>query len=274
MWAITIEQQKGLNMNIKYITCSDPRNHNSYDELFDLCHMDPRVEIAVQMHPDKVSPDTERYKWIKQLVDMMSGDTTIKNVCNLAIHVNNDWCDDICNGKIPDELKPLFRARYRSTFKHVVKRIQLNMPQKTADNFDAQKLKPVIDFYDKQDFIIQYNTRTQNAVEALHQTGARFQLLFDASGGKSQLPKSWQKPVYPIFHQQGYAGGLKPENVDTELDKIAKVAGAFPTWIDAEGGLQKPTGELKPDGTPIKLFDTARAATYIKNVLEWEQKHR
>ena len=250
-------------MNIKYITCSDPRNHNSYDELFDLWKIDPRVEIAVQMHPGKVSADTERYNWIKQLVDMMSDSITIQDVCNLAIHVNNDWCDEICNGKIPDELKPLFRARYKSTFKHVVKRIQLNMPQKTADNFNPQKLKPVFDFYDKQDFIIQYNARTKDAVDAVHKTGAKFQLLFDASGGRGIDAKTWQAPIYPNKHMQGYSGGLSPENIAGNLNQISNVAGNHTIWVDAEG-------KLKTDDK----FDPKRAAEYIKNTLAWEQKHR
>ena len=247
-------------MHIKYITCSDPRNYNSHDEIFDLWNIDPRVEIAVQMHPGKVSPGTDRYNWIKDLFHALYGFDE-----NLAIHVNNDWCDDICNGKVPDELKPFFNAT-NDHCKPIVKRIQLNMPKKTADNFNPKKLKPVIDYYSDcydKDFIIQYNIRTKDAVEQLHKTGAKFQLLFDASGGKGELPRAWQSPVYPIFHQQGYAGGLRPENVSENLDKISNVAGQFPTWIDAEGG-------LKTDDK----FDSKRAAEYIRNTLAWEQKHR
>ena len=121
-------------MNIKYITCSDPRNYNAIYELFDLWDIDPRVEIAVQMHPGKVSPGTDRYNWIKDLFHALYGYNE-----NLAIHVNNDWCDDICNGKVPDELKPFFHAT-NDHCKPIVKRIQLNMPQKTADNFNPKKL--------------------------------------------------------------------------------------------------------------------------------------
>lgn len=247
-------------MNLKYITCSDPRNHNTHDEMFDLWKMDPRVEIAVQMHPGKVSADTERYKWIKALVDSLY---IRKPEYNLAIHVNNDWCDDICNGKIPDELKPLFRARYKSTFKHIIGRIQLNMPQKTADNFNPQKLKPVIDFYDKQDFIIQYNARTKDAVDELHKTGAKFQLLFDASGGRGIDVTTWCAPVFPGKHMQGYSGGMSPENVADNLTKISRVAGAHDIWIDAEG-------KLKRDDK----FDVNRAKQYIQNALRWDEKQR
>ena len=272
MWAAAIKQQKGLNMNIRYITCSDPRNHNTHDEMFDLWKIDPRVEIAVQMHPGKVSPDTERYKWIRQLVDKASQSSG--NWLRLAVHVNNDWCDEICNGKIPGPLAFVFTTRNIDDFFPVVERIQLNMPQKTADNFNPEKLKRVIDHFGDISFIIQYNNRTKDATDKLYKTGAQFDLLFDASGGRGESPESWQKPVYGPEHLQGYAGGLKPETVGTELDKIVKVARNRDIWVDIEGGVQKPTGELKPDGKPIKLFHAPFAAKYIRNTLAWEQKHR
>ncbi len=246
-------------MNLKYITCSDPRNYNTIYELFDLWDIDPRVEIAVQMHPGKVSPDTDRYKWIKHIFHDLYGFPHK----NLAIHVNNDWCDDICNGKIPDALKPLFRARHESTGKHVVGRIQLNLPQKTADNFNPQKLKPVIDFYNDQDFIIQYKPTTVAAVDALHKSGARFSLLFDESGGTGRDAGAWRAPVYPYFHYQGYSGGMSPENVADNLTKISRVAGAHDIWIDAEG-------KLKRDDK----FDVNRAKQYIQNALRWDEKQR
>ena len=247
-------------MNIKYITCSDPRNYNSHDELFDLWNLDKRVEIAVQMHPGKVSPDTERYNWIKQLVDKIYP-MPLWAKPNLAIHVNCDWCDEICNGKIPRALEPLFNACSYYSFSPIVGRIQLNMPQKTADNFDAQKLKSLIDCFPTQDFIIQYNTRTQNAVNELHKAGAKFQLLFDASGGRGIDAATWCAPVFPGKHMQGYSGGLSPENIQDNLNKISAVADSHTIWLDAEG-------KLKTDDR----FDVKRAAAYIKNVLAWEQK--
>jgi phosphoribosylanthranilate isomerase len=247
-------------MNIKYITCSDPRNYNAIYELFDLWDIDPRVEIAVQMHPGKVSPGTERYNWIKDLFHALYGYDE-----NLAIHVNNDWCDEICNGKIPDALRTFFNAT-NDHCKPIVKRIQLNMPQKTAENFDAQKLKKVIDYYneyhDKQ-FIIQYNVRTKNAVEQLHKAGANFSLLFDESGGTGRDAGTWRAPVYPYYHYQGYSGGMSPENVADNLTKISRVAGAHAIWIDAEG-------KLKRDDK----FDVNRAKQYIQNALRWDKKQR
>lgn len=248
-------------MSLQHITCSDPRDHNSFDELFGLWKMDSRVEIAVQMHPGKVSPDTERYKWIKALVDSLY---IRKPEYNLAIHVNNDWCDDICNGVIPAALEPLFNASSYYKSRPLVQRIQLNMPQKTAENFNAQKLKPVIDSYNDKEFIIQYKPTTINAVQQLHKIGANFSLLFDESGGTGRDAGVWRAPVYPERHAQGYSGGLSPENIADNLTKISRVADGHTIWVDAEGKLKN--GD--------NLFDVARAAAYIKNAIRWEQNQK
>lgn len=62
------------------------------------------------------------------------------------------------------------------------------------------------------------------------------QLLVDASGGKGLLPKSWRRPE-TAERPVGFAGGLSPENLATELPKIAAVA-RYPWWIDMETGLR------------------------------------
>lgn len=248
-------------MNVRYITCSDPRPHNSFDDLMHLWNLDNRVEIAVQMHPGKVSPGTERYKWIAELVDKMRYEFPRRN---LAIHVNQDWCREICRGNIPDELKPFFDANWVYSFHclPVVQRIQLNMSQKVADSLNARVLKDLISAFPDQEFIIQYNDKTKEAVERLHKTGAKFSLLFDASGGNGIAPKSWESPIYNE-HPMGYAGGISPENVRRNLRQIKRVAKDDEIWIDAEG-------KLKTDDK----FDCERARRYITKAARWIQRQR
>ena len=60
----------------------------------------------------------------------------------------------------------------------------------------------------------------------------------------------------------GYAGGMSPENVTENLNKISAVTPRdYATWIDAEGRLMKP-------GT--RQFDIDRAHQYIKKALAWQ----
>ena len=249
-------------MNLKYITCSDPRNYNSLDDMFSLWEIDDRVEIAVQMHPGKVSSNTERYKWIQALVDRLKNDVCLYN---FAIHINGQWCHDVCNGKIPSELREFFDSAYRvdKIPMPAVKRFQLNMPQLTADTLNPYVLKGVIESFPTQEFIIQYNDKTKDAVKKLDATGARFDLLFDASGGRGISPESWSAPVY-ANRQMGYSGGFSPENVNDNLDKISAVVPAgHNVWIDAEG-------KLKTDDK----FDVARARQYILNAKNWWSKQK
>lgn len=60
-------------------------------------------------------------------------------------------------------------------------------------------------------------------------------LLVDASGGRGLSPGAWRPPVTdkPV----GFAGGLGPDNLPEEMERIAAVArpGA---WIDMEGKLR------------------------------------
>ncbi len=247
-------------MKLEYITCSDPRNYNHFDDLMDLWCIDNRVEIAVQMHPGKVSPGTDRYNWIKEIVDNLSHR---RYTPKFAIHVNNDWCDDICNGNIPAALEPLFNTVSVFSFLPIVGRIQLNMPQKTAENFNPQKLKNVIEYYSDKDFIIQYKPTTVNAVEQLHKIRLPFSLLFDESGGNAVENKNIRAPIYNNV-PTGWSGGFGPDNIQEKLNQIHRVAPyAKHSWIDAEG-------KLKTDDK----FDPMRAKQYITNALAWEQKHR
>lgn len=258
-------------MNLKYITVSDPRNHINYNELVDLWFLDKRVEIAVQMNPEKTKPGSERYEWTRGLIEFLKNKRDWRN---FALHINGSWCQDIFNGNIPPELKSLFYASKPNGSSPIVGRIQLNFPKGKTIDFNPYKLKSVIDSFTTQDFIIQYNADTRGMVDMLDKTGAKFQLLFDDSRGLGIPAGTWCEPVYPDRHLQGYAGGLTPETVAENLDKIAQVAGKHPTWTDVEGGIQLPTDEFKPDGKQIKLFNSARAAQYIQNTLSWEQKHR
>lgn len=57
--------------------------------------------------------------------------------------------------------------------------------------------------------------------------------LFDASGGRGIEPKDWPRGLSSYC---GYAGGLKPDNVASHVERIGAIAPAF--WIDMESGVR------------------------------------
>ena len=248
-------------MKLRYITCSDPREHNSVKSIMELSRL-PRAEIAVQCHPSKMSNGMPRNVWFNELLHESLQTSHI----NLAIHINAEWAYDICTkGIIPDVLLNWIKLE-RSHKKPLIKRIQLNMPKEAADNIYIDGLRGLLYDLRYQEFIFQYNDKTKDAIEKLNKTHAKFSLLFDASGGNGLSPSEWQKPIYEN-HPMGYSGGLSAANVIQNLNKIKSVVGDNEIWIDAEGKLKSQTlFNEKP------LFDTESAKAYVRRANIWQKQ--
>ena len=138
------------------------------------------------------------------------------------------------------------------------------MPAYVADSISIRRVAKIIHDFPHHEFIFQYNDNTKKAIEKLHKTGAKFSLLFDASGGNGITPESWQKPIYQT-HPMGYSGGISVDNVIGNLDKIKEVVPDDTSiWIDAEGRL-KTQGLF--DEKP--LFDTEIAKQYVRRANLW-----
>lgn len=69
----------------------------------------------------------------------------------------------------------------------------------------------------------------------IHEGTSNHEVLVDASGGRGITPREWVNPK--LMKRVGYAGGLYPNNVRTELAKIANVADSD-WWIDMESSLR------------------------------------
>lgn len=250
-------------MKLRYITCSDPREHNSIKSIINLAHL-PHAEIAVQCHPSKMSANMPRNIWFNELIKAAKQTDRM----NLAIHINNEWSNLMCTrGEIPDIIYDWMKIE-RSHNRPLIKRIQLNMSQNTADNIDVCALRGILYEFRHTEFIFQYNDKTKEAIEKLHKSWAKFSLLFDASGGNGVSPENWQKPVY-TEHPMGYSGGLSPINVVQNLKKIEKtVPEGQDIWIDAEGKL-KASDDLF-DNKP--KFDPELAKGYVRKANLWQRQ--
>lgn len=247
-------------MKLRYITCSDPRENNPVSEILKLGTL-PNAEIAVQCHPSRMSDGMPRNVWFKDLLHAAYNVPSF----NLAVHINMEWAHEICcAGKIPDVLKEWIYAR-NSLSVPTIKRIQLNMPAATAQKINQDALARIISALPRREFILQYNDKTKAAVKKLHQTGAKFSLLFDASGGNGIQPDKWQKPIYAT-HPTGYSGGLSPDNIVHNLRQINALVGDKPIWIDAEGRLK--SNDLFNEEPQ---FDVKLAKSYITRANNWKK---
>lgn len=69
--------------------------------------------------------------------------------------------------------------------------------------------------------------------------------LFDASGGKGELPQEWPRPFRGVLC--GYAGGLGPKNLEYQMEKIQSIVSDKQIWIDMESSLRNEKDEFDID---------------------------
>ncbi len=247
-------------MKLRYITCSDAREQLPPDAAIKLLSDFPIAELAIQTHPTKMSVSMPRRKWFDELLRNVRNNP---KKLNLAVHVNLDWCNLFCRGIIaPDLLDLFFLTQTDGT--PVIKRWQINIHGSKTPLFQADNIARIIANYPDREYIFQYASSEYNRIRRLDQTGVKFSVLYDASGGQGKAPRNWRAPWNPNI-PQGYSGGISPDNVAGNLDKIARVVSDRESiWIDAEGKLKNPE---------TRLFDINRAREYISNALAWSKNN-
>ena len=112
-------------------------------------------------------------------------------------------------------------------------RIQLNL---TASDVDPASLITALCKHPSKTIITQHNATNESLWRLLSEI-PNHAVLFDESGGCGISPATWPSPLPGKLC--GYAGGLGPHNLATELQRIQLVAGKNPFWIDMEGKLRK-----------------------------------
>lgn len=95
---------------------------------------------------------------------------------------------------------------------------------------------------DKQ-FIFQMDEVNDDLWKSAHEAEIQAVPLFDTSGGAGILPGTWPEPYQHVYC--GYAGGLGPENLESQLRAIANVVpGPVPIWIDMETKVRSKDDEV------------------------------
>ena len=223
----------------------------------------PNVEIAVQASPSKIAPGTARRVWFDTLMHAVRNNP---RKLNLALHVNMAYCDQMCRGTIPADLFTWFLAR-REDYSPVITRWQINFSGSKTEFLDYPAMTRMFAMHPEREFIMQDNSSTTSGTHLARLRACMltpsYSVLYDQSSGNGILAQQWARPHTDV--RTGYSGGLKPENVAAQLDKIAAVVRDDTIWIDAEGGLKTP-------GT--KTFDLSRARAYIDATNAWCQKNR
>lgn len=114
-------------------------------------------------------------------------------------------------------------------------RVQLNFNH-SRQPLDLGLLAERMKAYSNISFIVQENNANKGVINSLVGSGVtNLSALFDSSGGRGVVGK-WRAPLgIPC----GYAGGLGPQNIRSELAAINSVVDDQTIWIDMESRIRQ-----------------------------------
>lgn len=214
-------------MKLRFVTLTGADDNTDPQQMVELSKKYSFAEWAILFSQAKAGvPRYPSIDWAERALPILSG-------CNLSAHLCGKWVDDAHKGTITFLNDDLMNDSFG--------RVQLNMANdklskilKSDTNFwDCALDKPTILGGPYQSYKIDIPTD----LFLLHGVSP----LFDCSGGRGILSDSWPVPPSheygkPIFC--GYAGGLGPENIEEQLNKIESVVGDAEIWIDMESKLR------------------------------------
>jgi len=194
-------------MGQKYITVTGVDESTKLEDIQNLLDQ-PNTEVGFLYTKDPEG--RHRYPsrdWLTKALPLLKG--------RKALH--------ICGGRAREEL---FFGVLDDLVEHVW-RIQVNGGFK-----NILEVYEICNRFKHHDIITQHNTKNDYLRSVPY---ANHMILVDGSGGRGISPEVWTRPVCTQI--TGYAGGMGPDNILTELPKIDQIAQAN-YWIDMEGKLR------------------------------------
>lgn len=224
------------NMKITTVTMTGADDSINPQELVEVSKKFPFVEWGILM--SKNSQGFTRFPSKSWLDELYYVGQELKLSCHLCgtyvrqiLMGSDEWLNNIGN------IRKLF------------KRVQINTHGIKHD-YDLSGLRKFITEHSNIEFIFQYdeiNSEIINSVTDLKNVST----LFDMSHGAGILPSAWPKPIDGL--KCGFAGGLSPENVISQINSIAKNNSGYETWIDAETHVRS-DNDRKFDLVKVELF--------------------
>lgn len=127
----------------------------------------------------------------------------------------------------------------------IFQRVQLNFHGRPPANPDADHLAAQLSTWSAEhpdvELIIQLDGVNDSLLDRLVTSGVRASGLYDRSHGSGRKPNHWPPPN-PKW-DVGYAGGLGPETIFTDLCNIKAVTAGQRFWIDMESRLRTQDGQ-------------------------------
>ena len=237
-------------MNIGYVTITGADDKTEIMDLLDLSARYPFVEWGILFSQSKSGvaryPSLDWVNELKSLAAAFAAKRGVGGSINLSSHLCGKWVSDVLErGEVTfyrdESMFQLFQRAQLNCYKERLKEMV------ASPNFWKAALrlgKPILLGGNYNNIELDVRKCAQFNVSA----------LFDSSGGHGKTSSSYRPPFTyehsdpeKRIHTQnvmfcGYAGGLGPDNIEEELDKIAKVAGSNQFWIDMESRVRTVEG--------------------------------
>lgn len=205
---------------INRITITGPDQMTSPQDLNFLTQQYPAVEWAILVSASQTGK-SKRFPGIDQILDIIEE----LDRPNLSLHLCGSYVRDLLMGDgtfIYETLAPIW--------KHF-QRVQINTHGQPHP-YDPMKVVEFLKLWPEKEFIFQMDQENTQVLTECAAMGVNCSGLFDMSHGAGVSPKEWPLPFK--FVKCGYAGGIGPENIAREMEKIDQLVGNTMTWIDME----------------------------------------
>ena len=234
---------------INKVTVTGADDSTDIDKMFEIQEKYPFVEWGILLSEKYSLKDgTGRFPSKKWLVDLINHKNSAK--LNLSGHICGKWVTKTLLG---DFFPPfdIIHGNFTDNFS----RFQLNTHAE-FHKVNFEKLDAILRVLRSncQGVIFQLDGVNDIMVPMWKRNHRNISGLFDLSHGAGTLPSTWPKPIEGMYC--GYAGGLSPDNVVEQMEKILIVNGNKETWIDAETQLRSPDN---------RVFDLDKVVQFLEN---------
>lgn len=249
---------------ITQVTVTGADDSTDFSRLFEIQKKYPYVEFGILLSDKYLAKEgvarlngVSRFPSSDWLWRLISCNQVMDTKLRLSGHICGKWVKQaLRDGTFPD-----LDDRIGNTegVTHFFSRWQLNThAEYHTVNFD--KLEQLVKDRNWQSVIFQLDNVNEILPEMLKRKLTNVSGLFDLSHGAGILPSSWPEARKDVY--LGYAGGLSPDNVVEQCEKIAEVVGDEKVWIDAETHLRSPDNRTFDLDKVEEFLEKARPFVY------------
>lgn len=209
-------------MKIDKVTITGADESTSIEWMRDVSAEYPFVEWGILVSASQMASSRfPSLEWMGRLAKVQDGLQT-------SVHVCGKWVREICDGNWSGFLTEI------GTLAGGAQRIQLNF-HAIAHTLGDAFLHAAHQAARRTGWqlIFQVDGVNDYLASRAHDDGINAVPLYDQSGGAGEVPGTWPVQMAGIY--SGYAGGLGPDNVVAEIQRIEQVACKdSKIWIDME----------------------------------------